>query len=151
MQVARRIDKFVDIRNGRTQAGVRIELTAGCENTVPEGFGIEAASIMAAEKLVFRVGIPYVGFTEAALLISAAENNAANQLFDRPAFTAEACRQVIEQFGMCGAFAVDAKIIGSANERLTEQMQPDAVHHHAGGLRMIVRGEPFCQLQATTL
>ena len=55
---------------------------------------------------------------------------------DAPAVLDEVAGQPVEQFGMRGALAHLAEIVGRADDAFAEMMLPDAIDHHARGQRI---------------
>ena len=51
--------------------------------------------------------------------------------------------QPIEQFRMGRLPTVEAKVIGSVDQSLSEMVLPDPIHHHAGGQRITGIGNPI--------
>ena len=56
--------------------------------------------------------------------------------------------QVVEQLGMAGGWPDGPKLSGVVHQAAAEQVQPDAVDHHAGRQRVVRRSDPVGQLAA---
>ena len=67
--------------------------------------------------------------------------------FHRPSGFDEPAGQPVEQFRMIGGLAEPAEIVGRADDPFAEMPEPDPVHHHPGGQRMIGARQPVPQLE----
>ena len=47
-----------------------------------------------------------------------------------------------------GALTGRAEVVGGRHEPLAEEMEPDAVHHHPGGERVVLQGDPVGEFEA---
>ena len=84
-------------------------------------------------------------------LIGAAEDDGADEFFDRPFFSNKSLREVVEQLGMRRATAIHAKVIRRGNDAAAKEMQPHAVGHHARGERVLRMRQPLSQFPPTAL
>ena len=80
-----------------------------------------------------------------------AKDESSQETFLRPPVGHEARRQVVEQFGVGGAFAAFAEIVDAADEALAEELLPETIHRHAGRQRVTTIGDPFRELKAAAL
>src|SRR4026208_951417 len=69
--------------------------------------------------------------------------------FDGPPRLDELEGKVIEQLGVCGRQAEFAVIIRRADDAFTEMMLPDAIDHHARGLRILWTRDPSREFEAS--
>ena len=71
-------------------------------------------------------------------------------LFDAPAAFDEGVGQPVEQFGVRGAFAVDAKVGSGGDDAAPKVLLPNAIHHHPRREWIFRRGDPLGQRRAPT-
>src|SRR5262245_10446838 len=72
------------------------------------------------------------------------------QGLDRPAGLDEAGGEPIEQFGVRRPLAPRAEVVAGGDEPGAEVVLPDSVDHHPRSERVLRRGNPAGQLQAST-
>src|SRR5688572_12101432 len=58
-------------------------------------------------------------------------------------------REMIEQFGMSGAFAEEAEIVHRGNDAATEKMMPHAIYENPGDQGVRGSGELPCEFRAS--
>ena len=80
-------------------------------------------------------------------MVGIGKENQTMQLFDGPAIFHEPPGEVIEQFGMAGGIAADAKIAGAWSERLAEVMHPQTIDEYTSRQRIVLAGDRLGQLQ----
>ena len=97
---------------------------------------------------VFRGGDRVVA---RGLSIRGGENDEPVHLFRRPARADEFAREPVEQFGMRRLHAVSPEVARRLDEASAEVTLPDAVHHHAGGERILRAGDPIGERCAALL
>ena len=159
MVVAWRIDA-----RGRERAGVLDDLegegraarfgrefAADFEQGVADGFGFEALAVHAPEETVLRVEAQSLGVVGAAEPVGTAEDESAEETLLRPPVGHEARRQVVEQFGVGGAFAAFAEIVDAADEPFAEELLPKSIRRDASRQRVAAVRDPFGELQAAAL
>ena len=66
-------------------------------------------------------------------------------MFQAPAGADELGGQPVEQLGMRRPAAQAAEVAGRGNQTAAEMILPDAIHHHAGGERIILGSDPLGQ------
>ena len=71
-------------------------------------------------------------------------------LLDAPATLDEGVGQPIEQFGVRGALAVDAKVGSGGDDAAPKVLLPNAIHYHARGEGIFRRSNPLGQRRAPT-
>ena len=57
-------------------------------------------------------------------------------------------REPVEQLGVRWRGPHQTKVIGRAHQSLAKVLLPDAVHHDAGGERVVIRRQPVRQAQS---
>ena len=144
---------FVEMEAGAADGGRgEVELSAGEEDGVADGLGLEAAEGHAPEEAVAGVGRKagregsVVGAT--GLAVGLREDDLAVQAFDPPAAFDEIGGEPVEQFGVAGGFAVGAEVAGGADEASAEMVLPDAVDQDAGRERVVFVADPVGQGEA---
>ena len=129
-----------------------VETAGDGEDGVANGFSVETMHGVVGEKAVERILLLrfflQVRRRRAGLLKGIRQDQEANLLLDGPALFDEAGGEVIEQFGIGGRLADGAEVIGSRDDSLPEQMQPDAVCHDARGERIGGAGNEIGDLEA---
>ena len=73
------------------------------------------------------------------------------QMLQVPAACPQFVGKVVEQQGMGRRLPLDAEVVWGANEGLAEVPLPNPIGDHAGGERVVGRGQPLCQGGAAAL
>ena len=124
-----------------------VELATHGEHGVTHRLGLEPALAHPPDQNVIRVDLVGPGVEPGIELIGATEHELADQCLDRPAVLHERDSQVVEQLGMARRLPGCPEVVGRRDQSATEQMQPDAVDHDAGGERVLRRRQPVRQLE----
>lgn len=140
------VDVAVDRAAGRAERADQVERLAAelgvvessghAQHAVAQGFEIEATAMGSPVQRVVGVLGDGVGPEIGGLQESAREDDRADELLHRPALLHERARQMLQQGGVLARRGTDAEVARGLDERLTEEMHPDAVDHHAGGQRV---------------
>ena len=124
------------------------EQAAGGEGLVANHLGGEAMAGTAGEPGVLRIVGHDLRGREAALAVSIGEDDGFEEGFHIPARADEFAGEPVEEFGVLGAIALGAEVVGGLDEALTEEGLPKAIYGHAGQQRVIGGGEPAGKAEA---
>ena len=145
------IDEHVLMLDERSLRRLRIQITRRGEHGITQGLGIEPAAVVTREQEIVGILFTHLVITQAAELIGAAENDAADETLDGPAFAHETGGEVVEQFRMRGPLTRGAEVIRGAHQTLAKKMLPHAVDHHPRGEWMLRTGQPPGELEPAAL
>src|SRR2546421_2617961 len=131
-------------------AHLRIQLAAELENAIADRFGFETAQVLTPQKIIGWIGLVRDWIlTAGGHAISIGQENELLHFLQRPSLLDEGRRQPVQQPGICRWEAGTTKISRRLDDAFAEMMLPKAVHHDAGGERIVRAGDPFCKRQAS--
>ena len=151
------IDEAVDRAARRGEVGDQVEglptglalrASGDAQHAVAHGLEIQPTAVHAPEQLVLGVLGQSGGLRRGRLAEGGRQHERTQETLHGPTVGDEAGRQVFQEGGVLGRRGADAEIARSLHQRLPEDLQPDAVHHHAGGERIGRAGDGLGELAA---
>ena len=131
----------------RTSALGGVEVVAQHEQGIAHRLEIQTAQIPFIEQGVVRIDLAVGRIVRRALLIHGGIHDQPVQLLDGPALGHEPARQPVEQIRMARGVTAQSKIAWGAHDAFAEMPLPHAVHHHAGGQRIVLTGDRLREFQ----
>ncbi len=126
-----------------------IEVSGDGEESISEGFEVEALAVEAAEVVIIGVGGECGGVVWfGGLLEGLGEDDGAVEGFDGPVFGDELGGEVIEQVLLEGFGSTDTEVTGGGDERSAEVPGPDSIDDDAGGEGVVGVGDGLGEFES---
>ena len=119
------------------------------QNRIAYRLSIQTACRVVMQQTVARIELRIRHNGCARLSKSLAQNDSADEPFDRPAILDEFRGEAVEQFRMRRRHAHVAEIVGGRDDASTEKMMPDAIDDHSGRQWIVGAGDQFREFTAT--